>query len=62
MKKALILATALSLSASVAFAGGPVVVPDEGEPTVVVNKPKSGILLPVVLGALVIAAVAGSGS
>ncbi len=63
MKKALILATALSFSASVAFAGGPVVVPDEGQPDVISNgKPKSGALLPVLLGVLVIAAVAGSGS
>ncbi len=62
MKKALILATALSFSASVAFAGGPVVVPADGEPEVVIGKSGSGKLLPLLLGVLVIAAVAGSGS
>lgn len=62
MKKSLILAAALSVSASVAFAGGPVVVPDEGEPQVVVGPSGSGKLLPLLLGIAVIAAVAGSGS
>lgn len=65
MKKALVLATVLSFSASVAFAGGPVVVADEGEPVAVVteNSSSSGAgILPLLLGVLVIAAVAGSGS
>jgi hypothetical protein len=63
MKKALILATVLSFSASTAFAGGPVVVPDEGEPDVITTgKSGSGKLLPLILGIAVIAAVAGSGS
>ncbi len=60
MKKALSLAAILSLTASVAFAGGPVVVVDEGEPEVVTqNKSSSGMILPLLLGAAVIAAVAG---
>jgi hypothetical protein len=63
MKKSLILAAALSMSASVAFAGGPVVVPDEGEPEVITQKKSgSGAILPIVLGIAVLAAVAGSGS
>lgn len=63
MKKSLILAAALTMSASVAFAGGPVVVVDEGEPEVVVEKKSgSGAALPIILGIAVLAAVAGSGS
>ncbi|MBK6465779.1 MAG: hypothetical protein IPL38_03370 [Rhodobacter sp.] len=59
MKKSLALAAALSLSASVAFAGGPIVIQDEGEPEVIVQKPRSGAALPILLGVLVFAAVAG---
>lgn len=63
MKKSLILAAALSVSASAAFAGGPVVIADEGEPeAMVVKKSGSGNLLPILLGVAVIAAVAGNGS
>ena len=63
MKKALILAAAISFSSSVAFAGGPIVVPDEGEPEVIETKRSgSGMILPVILGIAVIAAVAGSGT
>lgn len=63
MKKAMILAAAMSFSSSVAFAGGPIVVPDEGEPVVIETKKSgSGMLLPLILGVAVLAAVAGSGS
>ena len=50
MMKSVILAAALSMSASVAFAGGPVVIQEEGEPEVIVTKPRSGALLPILLG------------
>ena len=43
MKKAIILATALSFATSAAFAGGPIVIEDEGQPIVITeSKPGSG--------------------
>ena len=63
MKKALILAAALSTSASSAFAGGPVVIVDEGQPEVVTaGKTGSGMFLPLLLGVIIIGAVAGGGN
>ena len=60
MKNVLSLAAALSVTASVAFAGGPVVVADEPEVEVVQTTSSSkGALLPILLGVVVIAAVAG---
>lgn len=63
MKKALVLAAALTVTASVASAGGPVIIEGEKPVQVVKEKPRSGMLLPLVLGAVIIGAVAsGSGS
>ncbi|MBP9183948.1 MAG: hypothetical protein KBF78_12505 [Fuscovulum sp.] len=59
MKKTLALAAALTLTASVAFAGGPVVIQDDPEVIVTQKKSGSGMLLPLILGVAVIAAVAG---
>ena len=60
MKKALILAAALSVTASVASAGGMAIVPDEGNVEVVeVQKSSSGAWVPLLLGVVIIAAVAG---
>ena len=63
MKKALILAAALSVSASTAFAGGPVVVEDVIITEVPQEKSGSGAWLPLVIGLVVVGgALAGSGT
>ncbi len=63
MKKALVLAAALTVTASVASAGGPVIIEGERPVEVVTEKPRSGMFLPLLLGAVIIAAAAsGSGS
>ncbi|NPD15389.1 hypothetical protein HOY34_09275 [Xinfangfangia sp. D13-10-4-6] len=60
MKKVMSAAVALSLVGSAAFAGGPVVVVDEVEPVVVTERTSStgGVLVPVLIGAAVLCAVA----
>jgi len=47
---------ALAMTASSAFAGGPVVV--EEEPTVEAESPRSGWIVPVVVGLVLICAIA----
>jgi hypothetical protein len=47
---------ALAMTASTAFAGGPVVV--EEEPTVEAASPRSGWIVPVVVGLVLICAIA----
>lgn len=47
---------ALAMSASTAFAGGPVVV--EEEPVVEASEPRSGWIVPVVIGAIILCAIA----
>ena len=50
MNKLLAPVLAVALSASAAFAGGPVVVIDEGKPAVVAEKPASSVgILPLLL-------------
>lgn len=50
MKNILAVALAASMLASTAFAGGPVVVVEEGQPEVVAEKPASSIgILPLLL-------------
>jgi hypothetical protein len=46
------LASTLALSAATAYAGGPVVIVDE--PEVVAEKPRSGVLLPLLLVGIVL--------
>lgn len=53
-----VLAASLALT-SAAFAGGPVVV--EEEPTVEATSPRSGWIVPVVVGAILICAIACGG-
>jgi hypothetical protein len=53
-----ILALSLALSATAAFAGGPVVVEEEGQPEVVAESPRSGWIVPVIVGAIILCAVA----
>ena len=56
---ALALTSAL-MSSSVAFAGGPVVV--EEEPVVEAAKPRSGWIVPVVVGLILVCAIACGGN
>jgi hypothetical protein len=53
-----ILAATLAFSASTAFAGGPVVVVEEAAPEVVEESPRSGFLLPLVVGLIIVCAIA----
>jgi hypothetical protein len=53
-----ILALSLALSATSAFAGGPVVVEEEGQPEVVAESPRSGWIVPVIVGAIILCAIA----
>ena len=63
MKKitSFVLAASLALSAPVAFAGGPVVVEEEGQPEVVAESPRSGWIVPVVVGLIIVCAIACGG-
>lgn len=52
------LAASLALSSAAAFAGGPVVIEEEGRPEVVADSPRSGWIVPVVVGLVVLCAIA----
>ena len=52
-----VLALTTAFTASTAFAGGPVVVEEEGQPEVVAESPRSGWIVPVVVGAIVLCAI-----
>jgi hypothetical protein len=52
-----ILALTLAFSSAVS-AGGPVVVVEEGQPEVVAESPRSGWIVPVVIGAIILCAIA----
>jgi len=60
MKKlaAPLLALTLALTSTAAMAGGPVVVVEEGQPEVVAESPRSGWIVPVVVGLVVLCAIA----
>ena len=53
-----VLALSLVMSATAAFAGGPVVVEEEGQPEVVAESPRSGWIVPVIVGAIILCAIA----
>jgi hypothetical protein len=53
-----VLAFSLALSSTAAFAGGPVVVEEEGQPVVEAASPRSGWIVPVVVGAIILCAIA----
>ncbi len=52
---------ALALSYSTAYAGGPIIVEEEGQPEVVAEAPRSGWIVPVVVGLVVLCAIACGG-
>ena len=49
------------LGSSVAFAGGPVIVEEEGQPEVVADTPRSGWIVPVIVGGILLCAIACGG-
>lgn len=53
-----LLALTLALTSTAALAGGPVVVVEEAQPEVVAETPRSGWIVPVILGLVVVCAVA----
>ena len=59
MKMLTTAAAAIVLSMSAAFAGGPVVVVEEGQPEVIKEAPSSSVgILPLLLGIVILCAVA----
>ena len=60
MKKLIssLLALAMGFGSTAAYAGGPVVIEEEGQPEVVADSPRSGWIVPVVVGLIVICAIA----
>ena len=53
-----VLALATTMGATASFAGGPVVIEEEGQPEVVAETPRSGWIVPVVVGLVLICALA----
>jgi hypothetical protein len=53
-----VLALSLALSSTAAFAGGPVIVVEEGQPEVVAETPRSGWIVPVIIGGIILCAIA----
>ena len=58
MKKFVAPLLALAMTSTAALAGGPVVVVEEGQPEVVAESPRSGWIVPVVVGLVVLCAIA----
>lgn len=53
-----LMAASIALGATASFAGGPVVIEEEGQPEVVAESPRSGWIVPVVVGLVLICALA----
>ena len=53
-----LLTLSLAFGSTAAFAGGPVVVEEEGQPEVVAETPRSGWIVPVIIGAVILCAIA----
>jgi hypothetical protein len=52
-----LLAVTMAISSTAAFAGGPVVIEEEGQPEVVAETPRTGWIVPVVVGAIILCAI-----
>lgn len=53
-----VLALSLAFGATASFAGGPMVIEEEGQPEVVAESPRSGWIVPVIVGLITICAIA----
>lgn len=63
MKKLIAQVLALTVGASAAFAGGPVVIAEEGQPEVIAEKPASSIgILPLLLIPIILCVALCGGS
>jgi hypothetical protein len=47
----------LALGSTAAFAGGPVMVEEEGQPEVVAETPRTGWIVPVIVGGIILCAI-----
>ncbi|MDP3196067.1 hypothetical protein [Tabrizicola sp.] len=52
------LVLSLALSSTAAFAGGPIVIEEEIQPEVVAEQPRSGWIVPVLIGGIILCAIA----
>ncbi|WP_128514972.1 hypothetical protein [Tabrizicola thermarum] len=52
------LAFSIAFGTTASFAGGPVVIEEEGQPEVVAESPRSGWIVPVVVGLVLVCAIA----
>jgi hypothetical protein len=52
------LAFSLAFGATASFAGGPMVIEEEGQPEVVAESPRSGWIVPVIVGLVLVCAIA----
>ena len=52
------LVLSLAMNSTAAFAGGPVIVEEEGQPEVIADSPRSGWIVPVIVGAIILCAIA----
>ena len=53
-----VLAFSLAFGATASFAGGPMVIEEEAQPEVVAESPRSGWIVPVVVGLVLVCAIA----
>lgn len=53
-----LLALSLAFSSSAVMAGGPVVIVEESQPEVVAESPRSGWIVPAIIGLIVVCAIA----
>lgn len=56
-----VLSVSLAISGASAFAGGPVVIEEEGQPEVVAEAPRSGWIVPVIIGGIILCAIVCGG-
>lgn len=56
-----LIVSAMLAGATMAYAGGPVVIEEEGQPEVVAESPRSGWIVPVIVGVVLLCAIACGG-
>lgn len=56
-----LIVSAMLAGSTTAYAGGPVVIEEEGQPEVVAESPRSGWIVPVIVGVVLLCAIACGG-